>query len=136
MTLRLCDATDTGWVDVPSATRHGVLDATTDIRQIRAWWRANPKYNVGLATGYQFDALDVDIKDGRRGRESLAALRDAGLIGGAWALASTPSGGCHVLFDPSGDGNHVSRATGLDFRGRGGLSLQRLLSPTLAAIDG
>jgi Bifunctional DNA primase/polymerase, N-terminal len=41
------------------ATRRGVLDATTHIRQIRAWWHANPKYNIGLAAGsYQWTCVD------------------------------------------------------------------------------
>ena len=64
--------------------------------------------------------LDVDTKDGRPGTDSVTRLRLAGLTVGAWAAATTPSGGRHILFTPSGDGNHGNAASGLDFRGIGG----------------
>ena len=102
------------------ATRHGVDDATTDTRPVRAWWRDCPTFNIGLATGVVFDGLDVDVKDGAPGAESFTRLQEAGLTQGAWAAATTPSGGRHVLFVPSGDGNHANGRTGLDFRGRKG----------------
>ena len=101
-------------------TRHGVKDATTDTKQVRDHWRDHPDDNIGLATGALFDVLDVDTKDGQPGRESLTRLRIGGFTVGAWAAATTPSGGRHVLFAPSGDGNHVNKSSGLDFRGRGG----------------
>jgi hypothetical protein len=102
------------------ATRNGFKDASTDLRLIRDHWRRNPSHNIGLATGHKFDVLDVDLKDGRPGNESLTRLRLAGLTVGVWAAATTPSGGRHILFTPSGDGNHSDGATGLDFRGLGG----------------
>lgn len=102
------------------ATKRGVDDATTDLRQIRSWWQRHPGDNIGLANGHLFDVLDVDTKEGRPGPESLTRLRLAGLTRGAWAAATTPSGGQHVLYAPSGDGNHADSASGLDFRGLGG----------------
>jgi hypothetical protein len=87
-------------------TKNGVLDATTDTRRIRSWWRACPDYNIGLACGVVFDVLDIDIKDGKPGYESLTRLRLAGLALGAWAAAGTPTG----------YGNHSNGASGLDFR--------------------
>lgn len=42
------------------ATAHGCKDATTDESRIRAWWRDNPDYNIGLRTGVFWFALDVD----------------------------------------------------------------------------
>jgi Bifunctional DNA primase/polymerase, N-terminal len=102
------------------ATRNGFKDASTDLRLIGDHWRQNPSHNIGLATGHKFDVLDVDTKDGRPGNESITRLRLAGLIVGVWAAATTPSGGRHILFTPSGDGNHSDRASGLDFRGLGG----------------
>ena len=30
---------------------HGLHDATTDLDVIRAWWRVNPRANIGLRTG-------------------------------------------------------------------------------------
>jgi hypothetical protein len=66
-----------------------------------------------------FDVLDVDIKDGRPGCESIARLRIAGHLLGAWGSAITPTGGRHLLYMPSSEGAHVDRASGLDFRGVG-----------------
>ncbi|ATL69870.1 bifunctional DNA primase/polymerase [Nocardia terpenica] len=37
------------------ATRHGFKDATTDTARIRAWWKAMPGANIGLATGAVVD---------------------------------------------------------------------------------
>src|SRR5215211_1232574 len=102
------------------ATRNGFNDATTDLQLIRDHWRRHPNHNIGLATGHKFDVLDVDTKDGRPGADSLTRLRLAGLTVGVWAVATTPSGGRHILFTPSGDGNHGDGASGLDFRGLGG----------------
>src|SRR5829696_2401643 len=96
------------------ATSQGIDDATTDTRQVQRYWREHPTANVGLRTGVLFDLLDVDTKDGRPGYESFARLQQARLTEGGWAAAVTPSGGRHVLFAPSGDGNHVNKTTGLD----------------------
>ncbi len=48
------------------ATLHGFLDASTDERQIRQWWRRDPERNVAIATGAPGpDVVDVDVhKDG------------------------------------------------------------------------
>jgi hypothetical protein len=105
---------------IPHRGSAGVDDATTDLRRIRAYWTRHPNDNVGLACGAVFDVLDVDTKDGRPGYESLRRLRLAGLTQGTWGAALTPTGGRHILFAPSGDGNHADRASGLDFRGVGG----------------
>jgi hypothetical protein len=105
---------------IPLVRSNGVHDATTDTRQIRSWWKDCPNYNIGLGCGVLFDVLDVDVKDGKPGDESLSRLRLAGLTQGAWAAAHTPTGGRHVLFAPSSDGNHGNAASGLDFRGFGG----------------
>lgn len=48
-------------------------DATTDPMKIRAWWRAWPDANVGIATGGAGRIVAVDI-DGAEGRETLARL--------------------------------------------------------------
>jgi bifunctional DNA primase/polymerase-like protein len=33
------------------ATAHGVNDASLDLDQIRVWWNADPRYNIGLRCG-------------------------------------------------------------------------------------
>jgi putative DNA primase/helicase len=55
------------------ATPNGFKDASTDAVQIRAWWRQNRNYNVGLQTGVEFFVLDIDVAHG--GVESLEALQ-------------------------------------------------------------
>ena len=39
-------------------TEHGFKDATTDRRQIEAWWTTHPKAGIGTP---DFDAVDVDL---------------------------------------------------------------------------
>jgi hypothetical protein len=41
------------------ATEHGCLDATTDEKQIEAWWTKDPSLNVAIATEGLL-VLDVD----------------------------------------------------------------------------
>jgi len=102
------------------ATTEGVKDATTDLGTVRGWWGMQPGFNIGLACGAVFDALDVDVKGEAPGEESLRKIRALGYVSGAFAVQSTPTGGKHLLFAAGGGGNHASAATGLDFRGRGG----------------
>jgi hypothetical protein len=75
------------------ATEHGHLDATTDPEQIKAWWSANPAFNIGInAEGL----LIVDLDPGC----------DRSWIERDWNEApssSTPRHGCHYYFRrPSG----------------------------------
>lgn len=79
-------------------TRNGVLDATTDEKQILNWWSNYPNANIGIATGKKSGifVLDVDIKHG--GQFHLAELQDSyGDIGGT-LTARTGSGGWHYFF--------------------------------------
>lgn len=103
------------------ATAHGCKDATTDPVRIRAWWQKMPAANVAIATGEPGpDVVDVDCKHGAPGAESLGRLARAGLVSGAGSLVRTPSGGCHLYFDGTDQGNGAIAAHGIDFRGRGG----------------
>lgn len=66
-----------GWAVLPlrgkiPTTAHGVLDATTDERQIRQWWQ-NAQHNIGARVPASLMVLDVDPQNGG----SLAALEDA-----------------------------------------------------------
>lgn len=99
-----------------------------------AWDAAG--WNIGLPTGLAFDVLDVDVKDGRSGMAALHALEEAGLTAGAFAHASTPSGGLHLYF-PSGDGRCRSLPKwGLDFKGQGGYVLAPPSAVLSVAADG
>ncbi len=114
---------------------HGVLDATTDPDVIELWWRRTPSAGVGMACGITVqgvtggapgparhapDVLDIDVKKDAPGELSRERLRQAGFLAGCWAQVRTPSGGEHLYFDGSTQGNGVIRGAGVDFRSAGG----------------
>jgi hypothetical protein len=55
-------------------TRNGVLDATTSLKQLKAWSKRHPDGNVGIATGPGSDIVVLDIDPDHDGRDSLNAL--------------------------------------------------------------
>ena len=118
-----------GWPVLPCqpgsklpATRHGFLDATTDPDKVAWWWQRQPDANVAIATGGPGpDVLDVDQHgDAGNGFAALNRLRRAGLVEGAAAIVSTPSGGLHLYFAGSGQRSGKLPGHHLDFRARGG----------------
>lgn len=58
------------------ATKHGLLDATTNEEQIRKWWGQNPNYNIGINAGASgIIVIDFDTaKEGFAGGDLLAQL--------------------------------------------------------------
>lgn len=105
-------------------THHGVKDAVVNEATIRWWWQRRPLANVAVATGAPApDVIDVDTKDDRDGYASLGRLRRAGLLAGPIALVRTPSGGMHLYYVGSDQGNGSLRAHGVDFRASGGYVL-------------
>ena len=103
------------------ATRHGLLDATTDPDKITWWWSRNPERNVAIATGTPGpDVLDVDVRKDGSGFAAFNRLRREGLLDGASAYVRTPSGGLHAYFTGTEQGNGRLPSHHLDFRSRGG----------------
>jgi Bifunctional DNA primase/polymerase, N-terminal len=104
------------------ATRHGYQDATTDDRQITAWFGHGTAWNLAIATGTPGpDVLDVDEHGpAGNGFAALARLRDAGLLDGASIWVRTPSGGLHAYFTGSHQHNRHLPGHHLDFRSAGG----------------
>jgi Bifunctional DNA primase/polymerase, N-terminal len=101
-----------------SLVPHGVKDATCNRARILAWWTRHPQANIGLATGHQFDVLDVDGPIGAQAIQELAAAHGLESFG---PLVRTGGGGWHFYLAPTGLGN--VRPAGLahvDWRGRGG----------------
>jgi Bifunctional DNA primase/polymerase, N-terminal len=97
---------------------HGVKDATCNRARVLAWWTRHPQANIGLATGDQFDVLDVDGPTGAQAIRTLAATHGLASSG---PLVRTGGGGWHYYLAPTGLGNN--RPAGLahvDWRGRGG----------------
>ena len=122
--------TDRGWKVFPIIP-NGKLpkikswqqEATTDDKKIVLWWKFQFKdANIGIVTGAASEnlvVLDVDVKDGKQGLESLKALTGGGIP--ETYTVQTPSGGYHFYFISNTHyGNSVGFRPGLDLRGDGG----------------
>jgi putative DNA primase/helicase len=81
-------------------TEHGIKDASRKAAQVRAWWTKWPDANIGLVTGQASGriVLDIDVKKGKKGLESLAALIEEHGALPETLTARTPSGGWHYVF--------------------------------------
>lgn len=103
------------------ATTHGFMDATTDIHQVRAWWRENPRYNIGISCGAS-DLVVIDF-DPQNDAPPVDSLFDEDDLRYA-IIVDTPSGGSHLYFrkpagvDINSSTNKVRQ--GVDVRARGG----------------
>src|SRR5215472_6650241 len=107
------------------ATAHGLNDATIDLTVIAQWWRENPDYNIGAATGHTsgFFVVDIDGGDGE------AALRELERENGALpptVEVITGGGGRHLYF--SMPITKIANSVGkvgphIDVRGNGGYVL-------------
>ncbi len=72
----------------------GVLDATTDAKQIRAWWTEHPQANIGLDVGGAgMMALDLDP-----GHDPAALDAAVGGRPGTPLRQRTPRGGTHEFY--------------------------------------
>jgi hypothetical protein len=103
--------------------RGGVWHAHSRPQDHLKWWSEYPDSNIGLRTGPPLaSVLDVDVKGSRSGWMAIDALNRAGLVQGVFAQVLTPSGGGHLYFAHSPEGNHGSGGAGhgLDWRGVGG----------------
>jgi hypothetical protein len=123
-----------GKPDCPSAGKHPrpknwTTEATSDAAQIAEWMRRYPSGNIGLATGAEFFALDVDPKNG--GHQTLAALLEIHGDLPETPQQTTGSGGTHYLFQPiAGITNSAGKlGKGLDVRGEGG---QIVVAPSVS----
>ncbi len=100
-------------------TAHGLKDATGAPAIIRGWWRRWRMANIGLATGFAFDVLDMD---GLAGAASLVSLlAEHGQLPVLPTVLTPRDGGMHLYLLPTGLGNSAGKlAPGLDYRGVGG----------------
>lgn len=109
------------------ATDHGFKDASVDPDRLRRWWTATPNFNIGMRTGLPetCTVLDVDIKNGAGGPDSLAKLVEAHGPLPPTAQIRTPSGGMQYLFrfEPGIRNSASAIAPGIDVRGEGGYIL-------------
>jgi len=109
-------------------TVHGFHDATTDPRQICAWWTRSPMANIGIPTGAASDVevVDVDRRPERSGFSPFERARRAGITAGWAVLIRTPSGGIHAYYPANENRRQQSwqvPRVHIDFRGEGGYIL-------------
>ena len=95
----------------------GFKNATRDAEVIAGWFDAKPACNVGVACGpeYGLAVVDVDVKNGARGMETLRGLE----IAVPTLTAGTPSGGLHLYFKHPG-GKLPATLDGIDIKGADG----------------
>lgn len=108
------------------ATENGLYDASKNPNELRKLWRrddANLAIRTGAASG--IIALDVDVKDGASGRESLDKLQQEHGALPVTLTNATPTGGWHHIYRHPGQllGNRTGMLPGLDVRADGGYIL-------------
>jgi len=96
--------------------------ATSDMKQIDAWWKRWPEANIGIATGEGSGLAVVDVDD-LRDLESLEMLYDDLP---RMVTTRTGSGGMHIFMKHPGGGRKIKSQAGvidgfrIDARGEGG----------------
>jgi len=92
------------------------------LSDLEAWWQANPRANIGIATSAEFSILDIDAKNG--GLDTFAELEKQY---GADAFQSpyrvrTGGGGLHIAFrSPPGTRSRNPLLPGIDYKAEGGM---------------
>jgi hypothetical protein len=104
--------------------------ASDDLEQITQWASERPNANIGIATGDAsgVDVIDLDVKDGRNGIDTLNALARQGKVLPPSPIALTPTGGRHLYFRRTPGLKNVAGVTaagrglgvGIDVRAAGG----------------
>ncbi|HOX23508.1 MAG TPA: bifunctional DNA primase/polymerase, partial [Elusimicrobiales bacterium] len=117
---------DLGWAVFPllpnskePLTKHGFKDASKDPAIIKRWWAEHPSANIGIATGIISDlvVVDVDVKNGAKGFESLATLGELPVT----LAVQTPSGGQHLYHVAPGPLRcRIGLLPGIDIKADGG----------------
>lgn len=121
-----------GWCVMPmkTGTKGGFIlkdwgnTASDDENQVRDWWGEYPNRNIAIVTGERsgFWVLDIDVKDGAPGLESMAELvKQYGELPKT-LVARTATGGWHYFFKMPNFNfrNTTAFRPGLDSRANGG----------------
>lgn len=111
-----------------SPAKHPLIEgwpevATTDKKRIAEWWETWPLANIAILTGTVVDVLDVDVKNGVDGSETLHELEIRhGILPETWRAVTPARGGsAHIYFKRCGWKCGVAVfGPGLDTRGHRG----------------
>lgn len=102
------------------ATKRGVLDASSDLDRVREWWEPNPIQNIAIATGLQFDVIDLDGATGIKNFKERFPKADFRKI----RSVRTPNGGFHLYCqtwpDSTNRAGMLGRGSCVDYRALGG----------------
>ena len=98
-------------------TMNGLTSATSDVDQVRAWWRMWPDANIGIRPHVGHVVLDVDPRNG--GAVQLVAMQEQYGQLPATRTAATGGGGWHLWFELTGDAVK-ELAPGLDIKDHDG----------------
>lgn len=119
---------DIGWFVFPCnpnkspMTIRGMKDATTEFRRIANWWTSYPDALIGVyCQASSIFALDVDVKHGTNGMESLRKISNGNTFP-ACPEQQTPTGGLHYVFRDGEQripNNSNQLGAGLDLRSKG-----------------
>ena len=116
-----CGAPHCGRAGKHPRTRNGLKEATTDTKQIQAWWLEHPDSNIGLVPWPSgLVVLDIDPRNG--GTESLAELEQKFGQLPDTARVFTGGGGLHIYFTlPTGIDRVPSRVLrpGVELKAQG-----------------
>lgn len=93
--------------------------ATTKRQTIEQWWTSVPEAEVGVVPGMvECHVLDVDVKNGKPGYESLKTLEtEYDFRADDFPSQKTPSGGVHYFFHGWLPTSSDTLGTGIDTRG-------------------
>ena len=89
--------------DKTPLTKNGVLDATTDLRQIEKWWTEYPEANIALDVG----GAGMMVLDFDPGSNIEEVEKNVGKLPKSNLISRTPRGGRHIFYDLAID-EHVS----------------------------
>jgi putative DNA primase/helicase len=107
-------------------SRLGRQPATADKTIVRAWWKAWPDANIGIATGAVSGIIVVDVDDKDGGWDTLAELERTVGFNRATLRVIAPGNGAHFYF--AHPGGHVPCSAskvgrGVDIRGDRGMAV-------------
>jgi hypothetical protein len=98
---------------------HGHQDATTDVKQIEAWWNETPQANIGYRPPSGECVVDIDPRSGGEAAFASLVFRLGPLP--PTVTTTTGGGGQHLRFTiPSDTRLPKQLATGIDLKGRSG----------------
>lgn len=100
----------------PLAGSHSYLDATTDIIQIKKWWKEIPDANIGVACSSKTGPIVVDLDEPKEGEASGLKLY-RGLHLEDTREASSREGRRHLYFAPMRNGTRIARTIRIRHRG-------------------